>query len=103
MQVGRAGGDVKVLHVTQHIYGAHAPPHGSHLPHHQPHSHHGHPAARDVHLVLALLDQVPDRIAVLDFMDREFGTRMVIELLPAQVFRVRRYAEVILSNSGPKT
>ena len=37
------------------------------------------------------------RIKVLDFMRREFNTAMVIELLPDQVYRVRRYVETINS------
>lgn len=37
------------------------------------------------------------RIKVLDFMRREFSTAMVIELKPAQAYRVRRYVETINS------
>lgn len=47
--------------------------------------------------VLALMDCLPDRIAVLDFMDREFGTRMVVDLDSRELFRLRRYVEVILT------
>lgn len=36
-----------------------------------------------------------NRIPVLDFMGREFGTRMVIELTPVQLYRVKRYVETI--------
>ena len=35
------------------------------------------------------------RIKVLDFMRREFGPAMVIELAPEQVYRARRYVETI--------
>lgn len=52
--------------------------------------------------VLALLRQVPDDSAVLDFMDREFGTRYVKDLTPPQCYRVRRYAEVVLSKVPAK-
>lgn len=53
--------------------------------------------------ILRLMDEVPDRIAVLDFMEREFSTRMVIDLNPAQQFRLRRYVEVVISKtSGEK-
>ena len=47
--------------------------------------------------VLALMKPLPDsvRIRVLDFMRREFGTAMVIELQSGQVYRVRRYVEAI--------
>lgn len=54
-------------------------------------------ATSDHRQLLTLLDQVPDRIAVLDFMAREFGTRLVLELNASQTYRVRRYAEVIIS------
>lgn len=47
--------------------------------------------------VLALMDRLPDRIAVLDFMGREFETRMVVELDAKQLYRLRRYVEVILA------
>ena len=50
----------------------------------------------DQKAVLQLMAGVPDRIAVLDFMEREFNTRMVIELKPAQLYRLRRYVEVVL-------
>lgn len=47
--------------------------------------------------VLALMKRLPEpvRIKVLDFMRREFNTAMVIELQPQQVYRVRKYVEVI--------
>ncbi len=47
--------------------------------------------------VLALMDRLPEpvRFKVLDFMRREFGTSMVIELQPHQLYRVRRYVEAI--------
>jgi hypothetical protein len=52
--------------------------------------------------VLALMDQLLDRIAVLDFMEREFDTRMVVELDSRELFRLRRYVEVILAGQGGK-
>lgn len=46
--------------------------------------------------VLELLKSVPDhRISVLNFMQREFGTKMVIQLQSEQLYRVKRYIEVI--------
>lgn len=61
------------------------------------------PSAKiDQSQVLALMDHLPDRIAVLDFMDREFCTRMVVELDPIQLYRLRRYVEVILAAQGGK-
>jgi len=95
VQVGRAGGNVKVVNVTQHIY---VPPIQPTPPQpqaaRQPRPR---PAATPEHRqVLALMDHLPDRIAVLDFMEREFNTRMVIELEAQQLYRLRRYVEVIL-------
>lgn len=49
--------------------------------------------------VLRLMHRVPDRIAILEFMDREFRTRMVIELTPTQTYRLRRYVEVVISKT----
>lgn len=49
--------------------------------------------------ILRLMDEVPDRIAVLDFMEREFDTRMVIELGQPQLYRLRRYIEVVIESS----
>lgn len=47
--------------------------------------------------VLALMKPLsePVRIKVLDFMRREFGTAMVIDLQPQEVYRVRRYVETV--------
>lgn len=83
-----AGGHITVVNI--HV---HAPSHAPPL--------HGNARASTAHRrALTLLDQVPDRIAVLDFMEREFGTRMVIELDTRQLYRLRRYVEVILKNGG---
>lgn len=50
--------------------------------------------------VLARMGQLHyrSRITVLDFMDREFKTRMVIELQTEQLFRLNKYLDVVLSN-----
>lgn len=96
MQVGRAGGDVEVVHITQHFY---APvPVQAAPPQPRPRT----TSSTDQSQVLALIDRVPDRIAVLDFMEREFDTRMVIHLGPQQLYRLRRYLEVILSSTAAK-
>ncbi len=55
-------------------------------------------ASEEQKIVLRLMDEVPDRIAVLAFMEREFNTRMVVELKPAQLYRLRRYVETIHNN-----
>lgn len=86
IQVGKMNGGITNVHLTQHIYQGHPP---------------GTRRAKAAVLpeckqVLALLDQVPNRLAVLDFMEREFNTRRVIELEQPQLFRLRRYVEAVL-------
>ena len=95
VQVGQAGGDVKVVHLTQHIY--EAPAQLAPTPRAAPQSRpRATTSSADQSHVLALMDRVPDRTVVLDFMIREFDTRMVIHLEPQQLYRTRRYAEAIL-------
>lgn len=96
MQVGRAGGDVKVVHLTQHIYTS-APMQPA-APQSRPRT----TSSTDQSQVLALIARVPDRVAVLDFMEREFDTRMVIHLGPQQLYRLRRYVQAILNRQGEK-
>lgn len=50
--------------------------------------------------VLALLGKLRNRTSVLEFMDRQFGTKMVIHLDERQLFRVRRYVETILESEA---
>lgn len=105
VQVGRAGGNVKVVHITQHFYTSLARSGSERQADPQP-IQVSRPDRRkgprgslseQQHRILSLLDLVPDRIAVLEFMEREFGTRMVIELDQRQLYRLRRYVEVILA------
>ena len=49
--------------------------------------------------VLHLIRQVPYPTAVHEFMQREFGTHMVIHLQPPQLYRVRRYVEKIIQTT----
>ena len=56
---------------------------------------------RDVLALMKPLDK-NQQITVLQFMRREFRTAMVIELQPAQVYRVRRYVETINSRRREK-
>lgn len=95
VQVGKAGGDVTVVnltqHITQHLSHLHA---GSGLSPAAPIRRQANPAQREV---LCLMMKLAEREgAVLDFMQREFGTRIVIDLNEAQLYRVRRYVEVSL-------
>lgn len=95
VQIGKAGGDVTVVNITQHI----APPYIlasglSPAANTTPTKRQANHAQREV---LLLMKQLNEREGlVLDFMQREFATRRVIELNDAQLFRVRRYVEVSL-------
>ncbi|GKT20032.1 hypothetical protein AVHY2522_24595 [Acidovorax sp. SUPP2522] len=42
-----------------------------------------------------MIRQLHDNKGVFLFMEKTFGTRMVIDLAPAQLLRVRRYVETI--------
>lgn len=100
-------GDVTTVHFTQHIYPPPVPaqrrgsaPIRVSRPERRANAR---PSLKtDQSQVLALMDRLPDRIAVLDFMGREFGTRMVVELDAKQLYRLRRYVEVILTAQVPK-
>lgn len=48
--------------------------------------------------VLRRMDKLRHRTRVLDFMDREFGTRLVIDLTPEQLFRTSKYLDVVLQD-----
>lgn len=105
VQVGRAGGNVKVVNITQHFYTSRARSGAEHQADPPP-IHVSRPDRRkgprgslseEQHQILALMDRVPDRIAVLEFMEREFATSMVIALDQRQLYRLRRYVEVILA------
>lgn len=79
IQIGQAGGNVTVVNNVFHVnnqrtYGK---------------------ANTDQRAVLQLMRALPDQGAVLAFMEREFGTRMVIELPENQLYRLRRYVETI--------
>lgn len=52
--------------------------------------------------VLAALDKLekPARIKVLDFMEREFETRMVKELQDLQLLRTLKYVQAVLNSAG---
>lgn len=93
MQVGSAQGDVvsSVTHHTQHItiiqtQGT-VPAAGAPI---------SAPSAAEQSAVLRRMGQLRDRIAVLNFMEDQFGTRMVIHLKPEQLYRLNRYLDVVL-------
>lgn len=57
------------------------------------------PSPSEHSAVLRRIGQLRDRVAVLDFMAREFGTRMVIHLRSEQLFRLNRYLDVVLRDA----
>lgn len=57
-------------------------------------------ANTDQRTVLQLMRELPSQEPVLTFMEREFGTRMVIELQDKQLYRLRRYVETIHMRTG---
>lgn len=72
-------------------------------------NHHRHLPARapvafspDHAAVLDLMKKLENRIAVLEFMQREFGTKMVKELQPNELYRLRRYVEVVIEKNSTR-
>lgn len=57
------------------------------------------PSSVEQSAALRRLDKVPNRVAILDFMEREFGTRMVIHLKSEQLYRLNRYLDVVLHST----
>lgn len=103
VQIGKVQGEVHVNH-------------GDHF---HRHNHHSHitviqasmqapanepqvrkPTPSEHSAVLRRMEQLRDRVAVLDFMEREFGTRMVIHLKAEQLFRLNRYLDVVLRSQS---
>ena len=52
-------------------------------------------ASADQREVLALIRKLHNREAVFHWMQKSFGTRMVIDLKPSELLRTRRYVETI--------
>jgi hypothetical protein len=107
-QFGKVGGNVTILHVTQHVLTTPvAPPQFESTapaplaePAAQPHRAGGGVANEDQRHVLQLIRRLHDSASVYEFMRREFGTHMVINLQPPQLFRVRRYVEAIIQSGA---
>ena len=115
VQIGKmGGGNVTIVHLTQHLSPVPAsvpvPPIAS-----MPPAPLAEPAARpfrpsgvanaEQREVLSLIRKLHNNVPVLEFMQREFGTYMVIHLQPPQLFRVRRYVEEIIQSEdhgGPR-
>ena len=111
VQIGQVHGGVsnsqtshhvmKVTHIHNHHYQAPPPSppkplRPSEMPAHlRPRSTKGH-----AELFVLLTSMRPNDQKVLEFMEREFGSHMVIDLDEAQLYRTRRYAEAVKANAG---
>lgn len=96
VQIGKAGGNVTTSHVTIVNFNHH---HNVQSPPPQDEARKAPQATPQQKEVLKMIRRLPNGHAVLNFMEREFGTRMVIQLNPAQLSRVRKYIEVVQSRS----
>lgn len=54
------------------------------------------PTEIDQRSLLQMMERLTDRSQVLDFMEREYGTRTVLELESNQLHQLRWYVEVLL-------
>lgn len=86
VQVGKVGGDVTSNVTIVTVVGTPANTPGS-------------LTTAEQREVLGLIRRVRNSETVFLFMERQFGTRMVIDLQPSQLLRVRRYAEAILNRT----
>ena len=84
VQVGKLEGNITVVHLTQHVTSP-----GPRRP-----------VTASQRQVLALMRTVQNEEVILDFMQREFGSRRVIDLSEKQLYRVRRYVETVRRNHG---
>lgn len=102
VQVGKAGGNVTVVHLTQHntnhwgLSGNGSPSEAPVAPARKQHRIYAQPNKAAQHALLKRLDEVTNRDAVLAFMRREFNTGLVIDLDGQQLFRLQRYIETVL-------
>lgn len=92
--VGQAGGDVvsQVNNYTHHHVTVIQTP--LQAPANEPQAMKPSPSGQSA--ALRRMDSLRNRVAVLDYMEREFGTRMVIHLKSEQLFRLNRYLDVVL-------
>lgn len=99
VQVGKAGGAVRIVNVTQHIYAAPSPAsqQAPMAPRVTQPQREVQPLTETHKEVLALMQPLTKatRIGVLDFMRREFDTAMVKELRPQEVYRLKLYVQQV--------
>lgn len=110
-QFGKVGGNVTIVHVTQHVRTEPVSPAAAQpfattapaavpVPAAQPYRPGGGVANEEQRHVLHLIRRLPSPAGVHEFMQREFGTHMVIHLQPRQLHRVRRYVEKIIQSGA---
>lgn len=105
VQVGSAGGNVVSQHITiiqapSMAPAAHCADRTGLRPNTPPAGPATQPTSIEQSATLRRMGKLRDRVQVLDFMEREFGTRMVIHLKTEQLFRLNRYLDVVLGESG---
>jgi len=81
IQVGKVSGNVTIFHVTQ-ASDSQAPKPAS-------------LTTTEQREVLGMIRRVPNKEAVFCWMQKSFGTRMVMDLKPSELLRTRRYVETI--------
>lgn len=100
VQIGKMGaGNVTIVHLTQHLPAAPVAPMPT-APAAPPFRPAG-VANAEQRQVLQLMRQLPHPGPVHEFMQREFGTHMVIHLQPKELHRVRCYVEKIIQSVAP--
>lgn len=110
VQVGKAGGDIDVVtnvsHTVNHVNTSHVTivvsavePVAAAAPAIAPAPR----ATAEQREVLRMMRGLANEEAVFIFMQREFRTRMVIDLQPSELLRVRRYVETILRRTQKST
>jgi len=104
--VGKVNGDFASQQVTMHVTQNFYPPQTEApetnlsgtggIPVPQPRSRQPTPAEQSA--VLRRLDQLINRVPILEFMERDFQTRMVIDLEVAELKRVHLYLDAVMSD-----
>lgn len=81
IQVGKVGGNVTIVHVTQSPESSDTKPVSL--------------TTAEQREVLGLIRRLRNNESVFVWMEKSFGTRMVMDLKPSEVMRTRRYVETI--------
>jgi len=92
VQVGKVGGNVTIVNVTQHLSHTYLDPQMPVAI-----------ATQEQRDVLRMIRLLPNSEGVYKFMERSFQTRMVIDLEPVELLRVRKYVESIRRRMGARS